>query len=73
MRLEIIYGQTMRIMSECIVRFGNCGRSFISPAIYKSVSAKRIVISGPVLRASSNFRSVSTNDVYLLRIPLWVH
>ena len=43
---KIIDDQPMRRMSECRVRFGHCGRSFISPAIYKSASAKIIAISG---------------------------
>ena len=46
--LKIIYGQSMRRMSGCRVRFGHCGREFLSPVIYKCVSAKIIIMSGSV-------------------------
>ena len=63
----------MQRMSECRVRFGNCGRSFLSPAIYKSVSAKIIVMFGYVFQDSSHFRNASTHAVPLTRFPSWVH
>ena len=69
----IIGEHPMQIMFECSVRFGCCGRSIISPAIHKSVSAKRIAISGSVFRALRHFRSASTDAVYLPRLTLWVH
>ena len=46
---KIIDGHPMRRISECRVRFVNFGRSFLSPAIYKSDSAKRIAMPGSVL------------------------
>ena len=60
--------QTMRSISECRVRFGHCGRSFLSPVIYKSVPAKRIVMPGSVFRALSHFRNTSTDAVHLTQI-----
>ena len=45
---KIIDNHRIRRMSECRVRFGHCGRSFISPVICKSALAKRIEISGSV-------------------------
>ena len=66
---KIIDDQPIRRMSECRVRFGHFFRSFLSPTIYKSVSAKRNKISGSVFRASSHFRSASTDAVHISRIP----
>ena len=41
--------QPMRRMSECRFRLGHCGRSFLSPAIYKRELAKMIAMSGFML------------------------
>ena len=70
---KIMDNQPMRSISECRVRFGHCFRSFISTAIYKSMSAKIFEISGSVLQVSIHFRSPSTNAVYMPLLPLWVH
>ena len=70
---KIIDNQNMWRMYECRVSFGNCGRSFIFPVIYKSVSDKKIVISGSMFWALSHFCSVSTDTVHLSCFPLWVH
>ena len=70
---KIIDNQPMWRMSECRVRFGHCGRSFISPAIYRSASAKIIVISGSMFWASSHFRSVSTDAVHMPLLPSWIY
>ena len=55
MILKIIDGQPMWRMSKCRVGFVNCGRSFISPAIYKSLSDEIIAVSRSVFRSSSHF------------------
>ena len=73
MRPKIIEGQPMRRMSECRVRFGHCGRSFISPEIYKSTPAEIIAMSGSMFRASIHFHNSSTNAVHLPQLLLWVH
>ena len=70
---EIINVHPMRSMSECRFRFGHGGRSFLSPALYKSVSAKRIAMSGYMFGASSNFLSVPNNSDHLLRLSMLVH
>ena len=44
---KIIYDQLMQRMSECRSRVGNCGRSFLSPKIYKIASARRMRCLGP--------------------------
>ena len=49
MKPTIIDGQPMRSVSECTVRFGNCGRSFLSPAMYKHASTIIIAMLGSVL------------------------
>ena len=65
MRTKIMDGHTMRRMSEFRVRFGHCGRLFLSPAIYKIASTKIIAMSGSVFQASSNFRNASTNAIHM--------
>ena len=60
-------------VSECRVGFRHCGRSFLSPAIYKSLLAKRIAISGSMFRASNHFHSTSNDAFHLLLLPFWVH
>ena len=60
-------------MSECIFIFGNFGRSFISLAMYKSASSKRIAMSGSVFRALSKFGNASTDAVHMPRLTLWVN
>ena len=69
MKPKIIDGQSMQRISKCIVRFVHCGRSFISPSVYKSVSPKIIAMFGSVFRASSHFRNASTDSVHLNQIP----
>ena len=64
-RPKIIDVQPIRRMSEYRVRFGHCGRSFIFPAIYQSVLAQRIAISGSMFQSSSNLRNASTDAVHL--------
>ena len=66
---KIIDGQTMQRISYCRVRFGHCGRSFISPETYKSELTKRVVISGAVFRVSGHFCNVSIDDVHLMQLP----
>ena len=73
MKPKIIEGQKMQSMSECIVRFGNCGKSFTSPAMYRSTPTKRVKTSSSVFRVSSHLRNVYTDPVNILRLPLWVH
>ena len=70
---DIIDSQTMRRMSECTVRFGNCDRPFLSPVIYKSTLTKIITMSGSVFQASIHFRNAPTDNVHLPWIPLWFH
>ena len=70
---KIIDGQLVRRVSDCRVRFGHCGRSFLSPAMYKRSSAKIIGMSGSVLLDSSHFNNVSTDAVHLPRLPSWIH
>ena len=60
-------------MSECIVRFGNCGRSFLSLVIYKSVWTKIFVMLVSLLWFSSYFRNASTDAVHIPWLSLWVH
>ena len=60
-------------MSECRVRFGHCGRSFLSPVINENASTKVIAMSGFVFRALSHFRSASSKTVHLPRLPSLVH
>ena len=67
---KIIDDQKMQRMSEFKVRLGHCGRSFLSPMIYLSASAKRIAISGSVFRASSHLCSASTDSVHQSRLSL---
>ena len=67
---KIIDYQPMQRMSVCRVRFSHCGRTFLSCAIYKITSAKRVVISWFVFQSLRHFRSVSSDAVHLLRIPL---
>ena len=69
MILKSIDDQPMLRISECRVMFGNFGRSFISPVIYKSASAKIIAMYGSVFRSLSHFRSASTDAIYLPRLP----
>ena len=45
---KTIDDQPMQRMSECRIRFGRCGSSFLSPTIYKSLSAKIITFSGSI-------------------------
>ena len=73
MKHKIIDGQPMRRMSDCTVRFVHCGRSFISPEMYKSASTKRITMYGSVLWVSSHFRNASTYTVHMPFFTLWVH
>ena len=70
---ETLEDHPMQRMSECRVRFVHCGRSFISTAIYKSMSAKIFEISGSVLQVSIHFRRPSTDAVHMPLLPLWVH
>ena len=56
-------------MSECIVRFGHFGRSFLSLEMHKSASTKIIAMSGSVFQASSHFRNASTDAVHMPRLP----
>ena len=55
MKDKILDIQTMRRMSECKDTFGNFGRSFPYPAMYKSVLTKRVVLLGSMFRISSHF------------------
>ena len=48
---KIIDGQPMRTISECRVRFGHFGTSFISLAMYKSALTKIITMSGSAFQA----------------------
>ena len=73
MKPKIIDVQTMRIMSECRATFGNCERSFISPAMYRSASEKIFMMSVSVLRVYSHLCKASTDDVHLPRLPSWVN
>ena len=73
MKPKFINGHPIRRISECRVRCEHCGRSFLSPAMYKSASTKIIVMSGTVFQSLRHFRNASTADVHLPRIPLWVH
>ena len=61
METKIIDVQPMRNMSECRVRFGNYGRSFPSPAIYRSALKKKVEMSGSVFFFSSRLSNVSTD------------
>ena len=70
MRPKIIDIQPMQSMSECRIRFGHCGSSFISTEVHKGVSAKIIAISGSVFQSFSHFRNAYTGIVHLLRLPL---
>ena len=70
---KIIDDHQMERMPECRVRLGYCGRSFLSPAIYKSASANRNKISRSVFRSSSHFCNTSTNTVNLTRLPSWIY
>ena len=70
---KIIEDQTIQRMSEYRVSYGHYVRSFLSTAIYKSASAKRITISGSVFWASIHFHSASTNAFHWLQLPSWVH
>ena len=70
---EIIDVQPIKSISGFGFRFGHGGGSFLSPAIYKSASAKRIAMFGSVFRASIHFCSASTDAVHLLRLSSWVH
>ena len=70
---KIIGEQPIPSISECRVRFGHCGRSFLHLVTYKSLLAKIIAISGSVFQASSHFCSACTNDIHMLRHPLWLH
>ena len=65
MKPKCIYVQPMQIIFECRVRFELCGRSFLSPTIYKSVSTKIILMSGSVLRASIYLHNWSTEAVHM--------
>ena len=60
-------------MYECRVKFEHCGKSFLSPAIYKSVLAKKITMYGSVFQASSHFRSASNDNAHIPRLPSLVH
>ena len=66
---KIIDGQPIQMMSECRVRLGNFGRSFISSEMYKSALTRIIVISWSVLRALRHFCNASTDAVHVPRIP----
>ena len=70
---KIIYSQPMGRMSECIVSFGHCGRSFSSPVMYRSALTKRVNMSGSVFRISSHFHNSYTDAFHLSLLPLWVH
>ena len=67
---KIIDDQKMQRMTECRVRFVNCVWLFISPAIYKSASDKKIAISGSVLQSLIHFHNASTDAVHHPRLPL---
>ena len=43
-RPKILDGQRMQRISECRVIFRHCGRSYLSPALYKMVSTKIIMM-----------------------------
>ena len=70
MKPKIIDDQMMRRIYDCRVRFGHCGRSFISPAMYKIVSTKIIAMSGSVFQYSRHFRNASTDAVHLPQLTL---
>ena len=67
---KIIDNQPMRNIFECRVRFGHCGRLFLSQRVYKSASAETITISGSVFRDLSDLQSASTNAVHMSLLPL---
>ena len=66
---KIIEDQTIQRMSEYRVSYGHYVRSFLSTAIYKSASAKRIAIYGSAFQSLSRFRNAFTDAVYLTHIP----
>ena len=70
---KVIDDHPMRRMSECRFIFGNCGRSFLSPAVYKSASAKIIAISWSVFQSLRHFRSASTEVFHMHLITSLVH
>ena len=61
--------QPMQMMSKRRLRLVHCGKSFLSPAIYRSAYAKIIVMSGSVFQALIHFHSASTNAIHLQRLP----
>ena len=69
MKLKIMDGQLIRRTSECIFRFGHFGRSFLSPAMYKSAPTKKIAMLRSVFQASRHFSNASTDAVHLPRLP----
>ena len=69
---KIIDGQPTWRMSECRVRFLNCGRSFNSPAMYRS-ALKKVEVSGSVFSFYSHFFNTFTDTVNLSRLPLWMN
>ena len=70
---KIIDNQPMLRMSEYRFRLGNCGRWFLSLAIYKCVSAKIIAISGSMFWSLRNFGSSSNDAVHLPQLTSWLH
>ena len=55
MKPKIIDVQPMQRMSECRFIFGHCGRSFISPTMYKSASTKKSRFLGPCSKPQAIF------------------
>ena len=73
MNPKSIDDQPMRGMSECRVRFGHYGRSFISPATYKTASTKIVVMSRSMFQASIHFRNASNDTVHMMRLASGVN
>ena len=73
MKPKFINDHPIRKISECRVRCEHCGRSFLSPAMYKSLLDKIIAMYGSLFRALIHTRNVSNDAVHMPRLLLWVH
>ena len=73
MKPKAIDDHPMWRISECRVRFGNCGRPFSSPTMYRRALTKKVEMLVSLFCLSRNFWNVSTNAVHLPQLPSWVH
>ena len=73
MKPKIIDGQPLRRISYYRDKFGIFFRSFTSPTMYRYASAKRFVMLRSLFCVLRNFCKASTEYVYILRLPSWVH